>query len=103
MHVEHSQFMPHFLQVSEHALQTGRLQGPLGCPAFPGHLFSATWGQLGPLFQHSTAIDMRLVADFIRLMDEFRDLWDRLISFDGVRGRKGRVGVVNPGPLESAA
>ena len=55
------------------------------------------------MFQHSTAIEMRLVADFIELIDEFRDLWDRFISFDGVRGRKGRVGVVNPGPLKSAA
>ena len=55
------------------------------------------------MFQHSTAIDMRLVADFIELIDEFRDLWDRFISFDGARGRKGRVGVVNSGLLKSGA
>ena len=80
MQEEHSQFMPQCLQVSEHAPQTGCLQGPSGWPAFPGHLFSAAGGQWGPFAQHSIAIEIRLVADFIELIDDCREPRDLVRS-----------------------
>ena len=57
----HNHCMLHLGQVLEHSPQTGRLQGPPVLCAFPGHLFSAVGGQLGPGAQHPTRTEMVLI------------------------------------------
>ena len=61
MQSSHNHRTLHLGQVPEHALQTGRSQGPPGLCAFPGHLFSAVGGQFGPGAQHATRTEMVLM------------------------------------------
>ena len=60
MQSSHNHCILHLWQVPEHSPQTGRLQGPPALCAFPGHLFSAVGGQVGPGAQHSTRTEMVL-------------------------------------------
>ena len=61
MQSSHSHCTLHLWHDPEHALHTGRPQGPPGLCAFPGHLFSAVGGQLGPGFQHPTRMEIVLM------------------------------------------
>ena len=61
MQSSHNHCTLHLWHDPEHALQTGRPQGPPGLCAFPGHLFSAVGGQLGPGAQHATRTEIVLM------------------------------------------
>ena len=60
MQSTHNHCVLHLGHVLEHSPQTGRLQGPPGLCAFPGHLFSAKGPQSGPWAQHPTRMEIVL-------------------------------------------
>ena len=70
----HNHCTLHLGHVWEHSPQTGRLHGPLGLCAFPGHLFSAIVGQLGPGAQHPTRMEIVLVLRDERTLPRDPDL-----------------------------
>ena len=61
MQSSHNHCTLHLWHDPEHALQTGRPQGPPGLCAFPGHRFSAVGGQFGPGSQHATRTEIVLM------------------------------------------
>ena len=69
--------MLHLGQLLEQFPHTGRLQGPPVCWAFPGHLFSARGGHIGPGFQQASRMEIVLTLRDDPEPDRAPDLWIR--------------------------
>ena len=71
----------------------GMLTRPIKHPCLSWGRFSAIGGQLGPLTQHPTAIDIRLVADCIEVTDELLEPRDLDALARGKPEGRGIIGV----------